>query len=203
MQAWWALEKQQWAKFCHKYLVIPFLIGLYSVYFLVGLLGKTYTLCLNLGKVEGKEGEFILGRMLFCNFSPQYLTLSIVKWCGIQYQVIWWTLRVCPYKKIWILVRTIWSNFLHMDSDLKLWTSEISSLLAFRCISSCPMHFPTSQAQCISCWKILHINIVCGVFNFICGCSSDTLVEQDAEGTSVAEIFKLYGEGFFRDKEVG
>lgn len=30
---------------------------------------------------------------------------------------------------------------------------------------------------------------------------SDTLVEQDVEGTSVAEIFKLYGEGFFRDKE--
>lgn len=117
MQAWWALEKQQWARFCHKYLVIPFLIGLYSVYFLEGLLGKIYTLCLNFGKVEGNEGEFMLGRMLFCTFSPLYLTLSIVKWCGIQYQVIWWTLRICTYQKIWILVLTIWSNFLHMDSE--------------------------------------------------------------------------------------
>ncbi|KAF3943866.1 hypothetical protein CMV_029612 [Castanea mollissima] len=31
---------------------------------------------------------------------------------------------------------------------------------------------------------------------------SDTLEEQDADGTSVAEIFKLYGEGFFRDKGI-
>ena len=31
---------------------------------------------------------------------------------------------------------------------------------------------------------------------------SDTLVEQEVGGTSVAEIFKLHGEGFFRDKEV-
>ncbi|XP_022963330.1 shikimate kinase 1, chloroplastic-like [Cucurbita moschata] len=30
---------------------------------------------------------------------------------------------------------------------------------------------------------------------------SDTLVEQEVGGTSVAEIFKLYGEDFFRDKE--
>ncbi|KAM1091822.1 hypothetical protein ACFX19_019484 [Malus domestica] len=30
---------------------------------------------------------------------------------------------------------------------------------------------------------------------------SDSLVEHDVGGTSVAEIFKLYGEGFFRDKE--
>ncbi|XP_023545194.1 shikimate kinase 1, chloroplastic-like [Cucurbita pepo subsp. pepo] len=30
---------------------------------------------------------------------------------------------------------------------------------------------------------------------------SDTLVEQEVGGTSVAEIFKLHGEGFFRDKE--
>ncbi|KAI4365465.1 hypothetical protein MLD38_021450 [Melastoma candidum] len=29
----------------------------------------------------------------------------------------------------------------------------------------------------------------------------DTLVEQEAGGTSVADIFKLYGEGFFREKE--
>ncbi|GLT44025.1 hypothetical protein SLA2020_179440 [Shorea laevis] len=32
-------------------------------------------------------------------------------------------------------------------------------------------------------------------------CDSDSVVEEDANGTSVAEIFKLYGEGFFRDKE--
>ncbi|XP_024036609.1 shikimate kinase, chloroplastic isoform X1 [Citrus sinensis] len=31
--------------------------------------------------------------------------------------------------------------------------------------------------------------------------SSDTLIEQSVDGTSVAEIFKLYGEGFFREKE--
>nr|ABA54868.1 putative shikimate kinase [Fagus sylvatica] len=30
---------------------------------------------------------------------------------------------------------------------------------------------------------------------------SDTLVEQDVDANSVAEIFNLYGEGFFRDKE--
>ncbi|XP_024179935.1 shikimate kinase 3, chloroplastic [Rosa chinensis] len=30
---------------------------------------------------------------------------------------------------------------------------------------------------------------------------SDTFVEHEAGGKSVAEIFKLYGEGFFRDKE--
>lgn len=30
---------------------------------------------------------------------------------------------------------------------------------------------------------------------------SDTLVEQEAGGISVADIFKLHGEGFFRDKE--
>ncbi|GKV12115.1 hypothetical protein SLEP1_g23306 [Rubroshorea leprosula] len=30
---------------------------------------------------------------------------------------------------------------------------------------------------------------------------SDSLVEQEVDGTSVADIFKLYGEGFFRDKE--
>lgn len=34
------------------------------------------------------------------------------------------------------------------------------------------------------------------------GCFSDTLIEQSVDGTSVAEIFKLYGEGFFREKEV-
>ncbi|KAF8011972.1 hypothetical protein BT93_I0179 [Corymbia citriodora subsp. variegata] len=34
-------------------------------------------------------------------------------------------------------------------------------------------------------------------YNF---CDSDTLVEEDV-GTSVADIFKLYGEGFFREKE--
>ncbi|KAF2323806.1 hypothetical protein GH714_037174 [Hevea brasiliensis] len=32
-------------------------------------------------------------------------------------------------------------------------------------------------------------------------CDCDTLVEQDVDGASVAEIFKLYGEGFFRNKE--
>lgn len=36
----------------------------------------------------------------------------------------------------------------------------------------------------------------------ISGCYSDTLVEQEVGGTSVAEIFKHYGEGYFRDKEV-
>ncbi|KAI4345173.1 hypothetical protein L6164_012323 [Bauhinia variegata] len=32
-------------------------------------------------------------------------------------------------------------------------------------------------------------------------CDSDTLVEEEVGGTSVADIFKHYGEGFFRDKE--
>ncbi|KAK9272096.1 hypothetical protein L1049_002465 [Liquidambar formosana] len=32
-------------------------------------------------------------------------------------------------------------------------------------------------------------------------CDSDVLVEDDVDGISVAEIFKRYGEGFFRDKE--
>ncbi|XP_058010242.1 shikimate kinase, chloroplastic isoform X2 [Hevea brasiliensis] len=32
-------------------------------------------------------------------------------------------------------------------------------------------------------------------------CDCDTLVEQEVDGASVAEIFKLYGEGFFRNKE--
>lgn len=31
---------------------------------------------------------------------------------------------------------------------------------------------------------------------------SDILVEESVDGTSVAEIFNLYGERFFRDKEV-
>lgn len=39
-------------------------------------------------------------------------------------------------------------------------------------------------------------------FLFICEYYSDMLVEDDFDGTSVAEIFKLYGEGFFREKEV-
>lgn len=34
-----------------------------------------------------------------------------------------------------------------------------------------------------------------------CFSDSDTLVEQELDGTSVTEIFKLYGEGFFREKE--
>lgn len=33
-------------------------------------------------------------------------------------------------------------------------------------------------------------------------CFSDILVEESVDGTSVAEIFNLYGERFFRDKEV-
>lgn len=32
-------------------------------------------------------------------------------------------------------------------------------------------------------------------------CDSDSLIEQDVNGTPVSDIFKLYGEGFFRDKE--
>ncbi|OAY35934.1 hypothetical protein MANES_12G142800v8 [Manihot esculenta] len=32
-------------------------------------------------------------------------------------------------------------------------------------------------------------------------CDCDTLVEEEVDGTPVAEIFKLYGEGFFRNKE--
>lgn len=31
---------------------------------------------------------------------------------------------------------------------------------------------------------------------------SDTLIEQEVNGTPVSDIFQLYGEGFFRDKEV-
>lgn len=31
---------------------------------------------------------------------------------------------------------------------------------------------------------------------------SDALIEQAVGGTSVAEIFKLHGEGLFRDNEV-
>ncbi|KAF2293119.1 hypothetical protein GH714_037203 [Hevea brasiliensis] len=37
------------------------------------------------------------------------------------------------------------------------------------------------------------------VIRSVTGC--DTLVEQEVDGASVAEIFKLYGEGFFRNKE--
>ncbi|KAI4317196.1 hypothetical protein L6164_025087 [Bauhinia variegata] len=32
-------------------------------------------------------------------------------------------------------------------------------------------------------------------------CDSDALVEEEVGGTSVADIFKLYGEAFFHDKE--
>ncbi|KAK4772993.1 hypothetical protein SAY87_028012 [Trapa incisa] len=32
-------------------------------------------------------------------------------------------------------------------------------------------------------------------------CDSDSLIEQEANGTPVSDIFQLYGEGFFRDKE--
>ncbi|KAK4782971.1 hypothetical protein SAY86_007345 [Trapa natans] len=32
-------------------------------------------------------------------------------------------------------------------------------------------------------------------------CDSDSLVEQEVNGTPVSDIFQLYGEGFFRDKE--
>lgn len=31
---------------------------------------------------------------------------------------------------------------------------------------------------------------------------SDKLIEQAAGGTAVADIFKLHGEGYFRDNEV-
>lgn len=32
--------------------------------------------------------------------------------------------------------------------------------------------------------------------------NSDTLIEEEVDGNSVADIFKLYGESFFRDREV-
>ncbi|KDP35245.1 hypothetical protein JCGZ_09404 [Jatropha curcas] len=32
-------------------------------------------------------------------------------------------------------------------------------------------------------------------------CDCDTLIEEEVQGISVAEIFKLYGEGYFRNKE--
>lgn len=35
-----------------------------------------------------------------------------------------------------------------------------------------------------------------------CECISDTLIEEAVGGSTVAEIFKLYGESFFRDNEV-
>lgn len=38
--------------------------------------------------------------------------------------------------------------------------------------------------------------------NVTCECFSDVLIEEAAGGSTVAEIFKLRGEGFFRDNEV-
>ncbi|CAK8578863.1 unnamed protein product [Lathyrus sativus] len=32
-------------------------------------------------------------------------------------------------------------------------------------------------------------------------CDCDTLIEEEVDGNSVADIFKLYGESFFRDRE--
>ncbi|KAK4776045.1 hypothetical protein SAY87_024006 [Trapa incisa] len=32
-------------------------------------------------------------------------------------------------------------------------------------------------------------------------CDSDSLIEEEANGTPVSDIFQFYGEGFFRDKE--
>ncbi|PKI76335.1 hypothetical protein CRG98_003257 [Punica granatum] len=32
-------------------------------------------------------------------------------------------------------------------------------------------------------------------------CDSDSLIEEEVNGTPVSDIFQLYGEGFFRDKE--
>lgn len=61
-------------------------------------------------------------------------------------------------------------------------------LYLFPCIS-------LPHRQCASCIIVPH-------FDNFCGCSSDTVVEQDLGGTSVTEVFKLYGEGFFREKEV-
>jgi hypothetical protein len=53
------------------------------------------------------------------------------------------------------------------------------------------------------------VTLICGHIigladnNFCtCVCYSDTLIEEEVEGNSVADIFKLYGESFFRDKEV-
>ena len=43
---------------------------------------------------------------------------------------------------------------------------------------------------------------LCWILLCTCVCFSDTLVEQEVDGTSVAEIFKHHGEGFFRKKEV-
>lgn len=37
---------------------------------------------------------------------------------------------------------------------------------------------------------------------FTCICSSDVLIEEAVSGSTVAEIFKLHGESFFRDNEV-
>lgn len=48
----------------------------------------------------------------------------------------------------------------------------------------------------------LHNSALVPHFDNFCGYSSDTVVEQDLGGTSVTEVFKLYGEGFFREKEV-
>ena len=45
------------------------------------------------------------------------------------------------------------------------------------------------------------LNNNCTVLHFH-GFSSDKLVEQDVGVPSVAEIFEIYGEDFFRDKEV-
>lgn len=68
-----------------------------------------------------------------------------------------------------------------------------------------------SQGVCIteglllelSAWVLITMVNFCNTYqNFTCECFSDTLIEQAAGGSTVAEIFKTYGESFFRDSEV-
>lgn len=87
----------------------------------------------------------------------------------------------------------LWSNvFGHQEHSIPM--SELSDSW-------------TSLHDCLFCMMIyllVYITfywVVFCVLAFFLG-YSDTFVEHEVGGKSVAEIFKLYGEGFFRDKEV-
>uniref|UniRef100_A0A2P2LY69 shikimate kinase n=1 Tax=Rhizophora mucronata TaxID=61149 RepID=A0A2P2LY69_RHIMU len=83
------------------------------------------------------------------------------------------------------------SGFLNEDLILKSKSQDIGPCLNGRCVYLVGM----MGSGKTTIGKILSQALDHSFFD------SDTLVEKALNGTSVAEIFKLYGEGFFREKE--
>ncbi|KAK1592251.1 hypothetical protein Q3G72_021874 [Acer saccharum] len=99
----------------------------------------------------------------------------------------------CSYKNFPASIMESGSFYAPFDEAvmLKNKSQEIEPYLSGRCIYLVGM---------MGSGKTTVGKVLSGVlgYSFV---DSDTLVEQDTDGTTVAEIFKLYGEGYFRNKE--